>query len=558
MNEPLLSSLCTICHIDPPKYTCPRCSAQTCSLRCAKRHKLWASCNGVRDPTVFKPISEVATPSGIDHDYNFLHGIETQIQRSEKVLIEDLGIVEAEELERARKGVDEREFQQRHAEDQAKGEVQITKVLKEKNIRVIKAPKGMRRNQENTTNWNRKHRCMNWQVEWIRAPNGERTLYKALDKHSLGDAFDIMFEEERKLNMSKEEKTAEKKRKAADRSAKSPKKARLEENAISEVSTLQNPETGAWNVTPIYSIPELVYTEPPIPEKHRDYHFYIHRPLTPASYPKVLAPLDTSKSLSDLLRNRDLLEFPTIHVLDEGPGRLPSTFMLENDYLKAIGQKGHRQDIDTEMSGMVDEESTDELSDSDEDSDSSGLIFVVIALWSFIQFAFLTWLGIAFHEWRIGYRWRIILSLAANLLVFEAAGQSFGNIPVKYLGVFGKWLPLFYDLMVELAGAAIFVMFWWKALVWSWYAFGRREPYVFDPRRERIMVVWEESDGDEWKVDVTQYVPVKAVYTEEELSAARALALDHFIDDLEYRNQRMEEGLKVARPWYEACTSESV
>lgn len=370
MDDPLLSSLCTICHIDPPKYTCPRCSAQTCSLRCAKRHKLWASCNGVRDPTVFKPISEVATASGIDHDYNFLHGIETRIQRSEKVLIEDLGIVDAKELERARQGVDEQDSKGR-GENPARGEEQIERTLKEKKIRVLKAPKGMRRNKENTTGWNRKHRCLHWQVEWLRAPDGERTLYRTVDRHSLGAAFDIMFEEERKLTLSPEDKRVEKKRKAADRVQYQAKRTKIEEATISTLPILQDHTTGAWNVIPVYSIPETIYNEPPIPQKHREYHFYLHRPLTPASYPKVLAPLDTTKTISELLRGRDVMEFPTIHVLEEAPKNLSSEFMLEREYLRAIGQKGLSSDIDTEMGGMDDESDSGDSSDSDEDSDSS-------------------------------------------------------------------------------------------------------------------------------------------------------------------------------------------
>lgn len=375
MDDPLLSSLCTICHIDPPKYTCPRCSAQTCSLRCAKRHKIWASCNGVRDPTVYKPISEIATASGIDHDYNFLHGIETRIERSEKVLIEDLGIVSAKELQKARTGIDATDPRERRRENQVKGEVQVDKVLKEKKIRVVKAPQGMRRNKENTTTWNRNQRCMSWQVEWLRAPNGDRTLYEALDKFSIGEAFDIMFEEERKLHLSPQEKKLEKKRKASEWKEQQAKKSRIEETTISAMSVLQDHITGAWNVAPIYSIPEPKYYQPPAPSKHLDYHFYLHRPLTPASYAKVLVPLDTSKCISDLLRRRDVMEFPTIHVLEESPKDLPSEFMLERDYLRAIGQKG---DTDTEMGGIDDEDSDDSSSssdssdsESDEDSDSS-------------------------------------------------------------------------------------------------------------------------------------------------------------------------------------------
>lgn len=373
MDEPLLSSLCTICRIDPPKYTCPRCAVQTCSLRCSKRHKLWASCNGKRDPTVFRPISEVATAAGIDHDYNFIHGIETRIQRSEKRLIEDLGIVEAEELEHARMGINEKELREQdemNGKEYARGEVQMEKILKDRKIRVIKAPKGMRRNTENTTNWNRKHRCMNWQVEWIRAPNAERTLYKALDKFPLGHVFDIMFEEERKLNMTPEQKTAERKRKAAERGPRHSKKPKLEETTITAVSTLQNSETSAWNITSVYSIPDAVQTEPPPPQKHRDYHFYLHRPLTPASYPKVLVPLDTNQRLSDLLRNRDVMEFPTVHVLEKAPENLPPTFMLENAYLEAVGGKVPRLDTDTEMSGTG-KGASDDSNDSDDTSDSS-------------------------------------------------------------------------------------------------------------------------------------------------------------------------------------------
>ncbi|KAE8453429.1 hypothetical protein EG329_010290 [Mollisiaceae sp. DMI_Dod_QoI] len=370
MNEPLLSSLCTICRIDPPKYTCPRCSAQTCSLRCSKRHKLWASCNGIRDPTVFKPISEVATAAGIDHDYNFIHGIETRIQRSEKVLIEDLGIVEAKELERARMGINEQEFQQQHGEDRTKGEVQIARVLTEKKIRVIKAPKGMRRNMENTTSWAMKARCISWQVEWIRAPKGERTLYKALDKRSLGENFDTMFEEERRLNLSSREKAAEKKRKWEGNRPRGAKKPRLQETTMTAVSTLQNPKTGAWNVTPVYRELDGGHPKQPPPQRHRDYHFYLHRPLTPASYPKVLVPLDTDQTVSELLRNRDVMEFPTIHVLEEEPKNLPSTFMLEKHYLTACGEKP-KLDTDTEMSGMGEDSDSSESSDSDEDSNES-------------------------------------------------------------------------------------------------------------------------------------------------------------------------------------------
>jgi hypothetical protein len=59
-----------------PQYRCPRCSCQTCSAQCVKKHKEWHQCSGKRDPTAKVPKSQLFTPAGIDHDYNFITSIE--------------------------------------------------------------------------------------------------------------------------------------------------------------------------------------------------------------------------------------------------------------------------------------------------------------------------------------------------------------------------------------------------------------------------------------------------------------------------------------------------
>jgi hypothetical protein len=51
------SSTCIICS-QPFKYTCPRCSARTCSLPCIKVHKSNTGCDGQRDPTKFVTLTE--------------------------------------------------------------------------------------------------------------------------------------------------------------------------------------------------------------------------------------------------------------------------------------------------------------------------------------------------------------------------------------------------------------------------------------------------------------------------------------------------------------------
>ncbi len=74
---------CSICHQNPIKYTCPRCSTRTCSLSCCLQHKKTLNCNGQRDKTSFKPL---ATMNDLDllSDYRFLEEVNRQIETSKR------------------------------------------------------------------------------------------------------------------------------------------------------------------------------------------------------------------------------------------------------------------------------------------------------------------------------------------------------------------------------------------------------------------------------------------------------------------------------------------
>ena len=219
MAEPLLSSLCSICHINAPKYTCPRCSIQTCSLPCTRRHKLWSECCGVRDPTAFKPKSQLATPSGVDHDYNFLHSIEHKIERSEKRIVEDRGLVERGELAAARRdqNPDEWRVKMQKRKRNNPGQEPIERSLKMMRTTVELAPKGMKRSGENATTWSKARRTIYWQVEWVREGNAGRSLSKVMGNRPIGEAYAELLEEERKNLLTDEEKRVEKKTKAKER-----------------------------------------------------------------------------------------------------------------------------------------------------------------------------------------------------------------------------------------------------------------------------------------------------------------------------------------------------
>jgi hypothetical protein len=341
MAEPLLSSLCGICHTNPPKYRCPRCSFQTCSLTCSKRHKLWSDCNGVRDPTIYKPRHELATPAGIDHDYNFISSIERGIERTDRLIVDEKRLVDRKEL------LGHGDSRRWKARQHTGGDTLLERALERSGVIVDKAPKGMRRNIDNSTNWSRYQKCINWQVEWVR-DDGSSLLGKVLEIHPIREAFTALLEEQRRTGMTAAEKKQDKKRKATE-IKKMAKKAKTESgfDLLMQTSTLQNPDSSAWDQFVVPALEEadgksMIESDTellPVPSNESyevpvDYYFYLHRPYTPSSQPRVLIPLSSSEPLSTLLRNRVVLEYPTIYALPSPPTSLPHNFMLEHDYLK--------------------------------------------------------------------------------------------------------------------------------------------------------------------------------------------------------------------------------
>ncbi len=124
-------------HVKPHNYRCPRCSTLTCSLPCIKRHKQWAECNGVRDPSVYVKQKDLATPKGIDHDYNYLTSIERELDHAERNAT-SRGVILVDD-------VPSREHRYE------KGEKALEAALERCGVIVVRAPKGMSRSKLNAT-----------------------------------------------------------------------------------------------------------------------------------------------------------------------------------------------------------------------------------------------------------------------------------------------------------------------------------------------------------------------------------------------------------------------
>lgn len=349
--DTLLTTLCTICHAAPPKYKCPRCLTRTCSLACIQRHKARASCDGVRNARAFVPLAQLTTPAGWDHDYNFLTSIERACERRER----ELGTVASarEEMRGSNKrggsfrkvwfgddlhhvpagaaipGAEQEGGREEHQFDKA-----ARRRLRQEGVEVVAMPRGMARQRENATKWDRKTLSVNWQVEWLvygveeeggrpmrilrRMLEGKRMeggLVHAMEWHA-SEVARLAKEQAR----GQEDDDAPAKKKRAHRA---PKKKPSTEGAIQDATStawlptkllLQDPQTSAWGSTAEED------------EKTSAWQFFLLQARPPPGQ-KALIPISPFDTLANALSGRTVIEFPTIYVFPTGDP-LPEGFSL--------------------------------------------------------------------------------------------------------------------------------------------------------------------------------------------------------------------------------------
>lgn len=361
---------------------------------------------------------QLATPAGIDHDYNFLSAIERSVERSDRLLVEEKGIVTQKEL---MEGPPEprQQFNGRgrgrgrggrggnqtdgidHAQVRGENDIKILKECQRIGVRVERLPKGMARQKTNGTSWSRKQKCIVWQVEWLRQQDNAQegvleTIHsKILTTTPIGIAYKNLLEERRRAAMTLEEKAQEKKKRAAEVAEKaakriktspppatdaletstseptvdlttSPTVAETTAQPTEEAPPPQNTSTSTPSDPIVAGLPPVQKPKPTDPHAEgaesfiSDYNFYIRRPHTPSNLPTVLIPLDSSKPLDVLLEGKVIVEFPTIYVFLKTMGRLPGMYMLQDEFFKRMGTGGHRREVEEGEASSEEESSDDE------------------------------------------------------------------------------------------------------------------------------------------------------------------------------------------------------
>ncbi|KAL6891599.1 hypothetical protein HDV57DRAFT_485794 [Trichoderma longibrachiatum] len=335
MADAVLTSLCGICHINAPKYKCPRCSIATCSLACVTKHKSWSQCSGARDQTAYVAKSKLATPAGIDHDYNFLHGIEIASERAERVFVENKGIIQKEEL----RPVTVDEVRWKVGRDGRRRKVLVTRVLKQNRDRlmdkllasklrkqgtvIVSAPQGMTRHRENHTTVSRRPGKINWQVEWFTFEEGSadssevhksRALSKLLEDVPLYKGYSAVLATQAKAEG-----------KVQRRPFRSVAQSLPDAHWHMAVDSLQDPQTGRWFTVTTPSIDE--WPQAKDESQRRQFQFFLGSTRKRPDRRVIVTAIPPDGCLRDILRNTRVLEFPTIYVLREGEA-LPAGYVL--------------------------------------------------------------------------------------------------------------------------------------------------------------------------------------------------------------------------------------
>ncbi|KAF2691024.1 hypothetical protein K458DRAFT_438734 [Lentithecium fluviatile CBS 122367] len=335
-DDALLSDLCSICNTNKSKYRCPGCAARTCSLPCYKRHQQWAQCTGKRDPTKYVKKSQLATPAGIDHDFNYLTSVERELERADRH-VEGRDSGNASALQKKGRNITDRHFA-------------------DAGVTVIRAPKGLSRQKVNKTHPGKKGHIV-WTVEWIRE-DMTRTLTQSSSGLPLLQAQPFKGSEEQ-INSRKRRRAAEaaeKQRLAleADQDASIPILASNQASRGDAEDEERKPATpgrsnpgqddveasaiqhGIKVDASDHASPHVNVAESePVPQL---YSFYLLRPRTSSSR-QVLIPLDLDATLADCLRGHTVLEFPTIYAFSVPSQPPPEDFILEREYLVEEGEQ---------------------------------------------------------------------------------------------------------------------------------------------------------------------------------------------------------------------------
>ncbi|SCU87932.1 LADA_0E07118g1_1 [Lachancea dasiensis] len=369
------SSLCEICSVEQARYTCPKCNKRSCSVACIKKHKSQDSCTGTADD-IASYVSREKLKSAdtadetnmlVQRDYNFLMGMNRRFEL----------------LKRDGKSKNKRALVSAHSHGhpthlrKRQNLEKIPQVIR-RGVYCILLPKGMQRAIQNKSKWDKTLDLFVWSLEWsIITPEGKLefnhtshrnretdTLFECIGKSIQGKCNDIFAPpEEKPVNLDDTVEMA---------SVEAPADAPDVIRGHSKLFSAQSLEAGS----PL--IDQEVKTHPDAMKETKSewsnglgLRYYIKwfpEISEHFSDPKTLIPLDPTKSIGELLRDKIVVEYPTILVTQ---GELPteSGFALKDQMSKINDENQSSTSDSSSISSDGESDDTDELDSSDADEE---------------------------------------------------------------------------------------------------------------------------------------------------------------------------------------------
>lgn len=190
-----------------------------------------------------------------------------------------------------------------------KGEARRDAETQQRTAVVLKAPPGMSRALQNKSKWDNRHKCLHWTVEWI-LDNGTKVLGNCQETRSIREAF-VNAVGKRKMNGQ-------------------------QSGASKTVAGTDNanfaPLSEGQNINSASAVVDTVSTS------EIEQHFYLHRPNLPSNV-RCVIPLQPDAAIKDVLRDRMLIEFPTIFVSAVSKDKLQPPFITEEEHIKNHGNE---------------------------------------------------------------------------------------------------------------------------------------------------------------------------------------------------------------------------
>jgi hypothetical protein len=165
---------------------------------------------------------------------------------------------------------------------------------------VLRAPPGMSRAMQNKSKWDNRHKCVLWTVEWV-LEDGWKVFGNCQETRTIQDAF---------VN-------AVGKRRMQGQQSSVPK------SAVGSKPASECPAGSGTGGEPRPSA---------------ETHFYLHRPNLPSNA-KCVIPIQPDAVVKDVVRDRVLIEFPTIFVSSASEEKLQNPFITEAEYIKQHGNE---------------------------------------------------------------------------------------------------------------------------------------------------------------------------------------------------------------------------